>query len=214
MWPRRVCLRNAQIEEVDVIAQERSDGKGTYRPEVVIENVKMRAAPFVAGDGGMVQVDESTRSKFSKDPVVYFRRENFWSEDRFRKRAHQVENVRFVLPKGKLIGRLEGIPGADGFVIWKVQRDVPITKCSFAASTVLPFVPTREMVYSLSLDAGKSWVEIARRRAKSAASRDRWGGIWRDMTDHVKGMKEFLLKATFKNGGGILRHVSIDARTE
>ena len=72
----------------------------------------------------------------------------------------------------------------------------------------------RVTIRGLSLDGGKSWLEIARRRSKSAAARDRWGGTWKDMTEHVKGLKEFLFKVTFKNGGGILRHVTIDAKTE
>ena len=201
-WPRSAVVEGARMGQVNIWAEETSDGKEAFRPKITLKNVQVSDVPLIIGDKSMVTVVGDIPTRLPGDPKDHFYGETFWSKERFEERALQTKNVRLVIHERKRQGRLEGEGSKDGFVVWRIKRDAPVKQCLVGYYSYVPFREKRRIVFSVSLDDGKTWRDAHVRQPASAAGADVWGGGAVDLSGIVSGKRQFLLKIAFVNGGG------------
>ena len=199
--PTSVHVSGTRANQLNVWAVETEDGKGKFRPAIILEDVATREPPVICGDKAMVTV----RGKLQHDAAGgKFWGENFWDKARFEERAAATSKVLHYFHARKRKAWLWGDGANEGSVTWEVRRAQAINKCLFTYNSYVPFQDGRAFVFSVSVDDGKTWRDVHRRQPKSDAGSERWGGGTADVTDVVTGRKGFLLRATLVNGGGRL----------
>ena len=154
---------------------------------------------------------ESTREHFTGDPFINF--------DRFRRRAVEIKNLRFLHKKSRmrsyLIARRKS---QDAYAVWEVRRAKPIRSAAVGYYVLTTPKPGVFVAFLVSVDGGKSWQEVFRRAAKSNKGADRYHGGSIDLTKLVKGRTAFLLKyyipAAAATSSNRLFHVTVNTKPE
>jgi len=203
-WPRKLRIVGASANEIHIWAQERHDGKETFRPDITLENLQVQYVPLIAGDRSMVTIIGDWEKNCEEKVDKYFRAEEFLIKDRFKRHVVSSENVEQVIVAHKGKGYLLFKGRGEGFVIWKVKREAPIAKCTFNCSTHVSFKNDgRHMIFSVSTDEGKRWKDILIHKPNSEAASEVYGGGAFDISEHVKDSKQFLLRVSFHGGGRV-----------